>query len=890
MTEMQMCPETKTGVKTTAQEMFPQAMCEKKMVNYNANVEKENGKKECNTDCNQVHTNSSIKACKENTNDVKGSHRDPFFMYIVKIVNKLTNKKDYKLGKANIPFYRIDYWAKRVPKELGKNYEVNVVWIKKCVHYSGDYMYYMTKDVSLRGDDADYIFRDMILTPYFNTKTYTLNDALGETLTRECVDFGTQNDDEVEQIAEQAFGKWVELIEDPSNEGVNVCDIFVRYKYETDSKNIDKKEFTEIQYDYQKDASDWIYDVMSRGNNEDCLFIVDCGGGKTSISLNALTKISKEKDYDPILLLSGLTCVSGAFYDDANKFEYNGKTVEVCDINKFDISKYKENKKNGIVTLVSTTCQSSVKDNNEKEDDIVDDNTLKPRDVTKLSNTMRRILEIGVRFSCGITDEAHKIVFGKKMKTVFDHIRDVQSINFLHMSGTGFTVSNRPEFINRKYVVDTEDIKKQQGESAVNKHMILCTNNDFLPFFENCLDLDLGHGWDMLLDKEIDRELINAYGNVDNLNCIDVIKSGLVTPVIGAYLSQIKYVKKSFDYLNRKYPYEEALIISANGCSDKKYNGYIRNDVNNNICKISDANAHVEITKEVRKAVAANKKVILLNVNKFVESWTIKEMNVQLMLRNISSPDTFGQAINRSGRIHKHNEHILKKDAFIFLYGDTCLTMCYAYDNIHRNNDGGISNRPLVFVSNNDSIYFNGTRYSYADGNIVDFRDILEINELRLNRSVDSFIGCVLENKFPDAIAEIKRRDNKCLKKSSYGGSFSFKSVTMETPNDDPANVKTPNDDPANDKTPENNPNEDNASNNKDCLGRLKNFIHLLKMEKDIIFTDKSFKYNDLVNGTIEHITNKENNIDEYERMLSECFGDEYESFKNIVVSWLKKQ
>ena len=216
--------------------------------------------------------------------------------------------------------------------------------------------------------------------------------------------------------------------------------------------------------------------------------------------------------------------------------------------------------------------------------------------------------------------------------------------------------------------------------------------------------------------------------------------------------------------------------------------------------------------------------------------------------------------------------------------------MCYAYDNIHRNNDGGISNRPLVFVSNNDSIYFNGTRYSYADGNIVDFRDILEINELRLNRSVDSFIGCVLENKFPDAISEIKRRDNKCLKKSSYGGSFSFKSVTMETPNDDPANVKTPNDDPANDKTPENNPNEDNASNNKDCLGRLKNFIHLLKMEKDIIFTDKSFKYNDLVNGTIEHITNKENNIDEYERMLSECFGDEYESFKNIVVSWLKKQ
>lgn len=825
------------------------------------------------------------------TNKVNVDFVDPFFLYVFKITYKRNGviEYHYKIGKANEPFKRIEDWKKEISSKLG-DVEVEYIWTQSCVYNVGDYTYYMTKNERLTGNDADDIYRNIGKT-HFRVDIYTLKTDGGDTVTDECGDFKTTDNEVVINILDKIFAKWKSLVDEyRANGDVDKCDIFVRYCHK-DSKE-EKKEFLEDRYEYQRQCADWMYDQMMIGNNDDCFLKVDCGGGKTSITLDAATRVSIDNNYNPILVLSGLNSVCGAFESDACKYMYHGHEVMVYDINKFDKSTLKENKENHIISLICATVQSCVKTDN--CDDVVNENGLKNKYVAKLSTALKELLKSGVRFSCGVTDEAHKIVFGEKMKEVFSLVRSYHTkLNFIHMSGTGFSIQNNP-LLNNKYEIDSSDIRKEQGAAAVNRHIIVNRNPMFLSYFYSNIE----KGWDMLLDKECDID--SGFEDIDSINCISTIESGYVKPVIGSYLQSIEDVRLSFNYLIKKFSFDEALIISANGGGDINGDTFVRNDVGGKVCKITNGNAHEEITTQIRMAVAANKIVILLNVNKFVESWTIKEMNVQLILRNISSPDMFGQTICRPTRVYKHLDHVIKKDAFIFLYGDTFVTMAYEYNNLLKQNSSKKTANPIKFLNDEDAVYMDGI--TYTRGNLNDLDKIIRSEVMRLNRSADGF-SSLLMRKYPNAFKEIIERGERFFKNmTTYGGSS--KIDVVDTPNT-PATIidcgasetsstssTTPDVDTPDVYVPEtpNTPNESTQTNKneeKKQLAQIKTFITNLQIEVLTSYCIDDLKYDNLVNCMKENAA-KGNKVAECERMLSECFGDNYGEFKRDVESWLE--
>ena len=831
------------------------------------------------------------------TNVVNVNYVNPFFIYVFKIKHKRNGviEYNYKIGKANEPFKRIDEWKNEISSKL-VDVEVEYIWTQSCVYHVGNYTYYMTKNEQLTGNDADDIFRN-IGKRYFGVDIYTLKTVDGETVTDECGDFKTTDNDVVINILGKIFEKWKSLIDEYiANGDVDKCDIFVRYCH-IDSKK-EKKEFLEDRYEYQKGCSDWIANQLIAGNNADCFLKVDCGGGKTSIVLDAATRVAAyNNEYNPILVLSGLSCVYGAFESDTLKYTYHGHEVMIYRLDKFDKSILEENKKNRIISLVCATVQSSVK--SDKSDDVVDENNFK--NAAKLSSALDTILKSGVRFSCGITDEAHKIIFGKKMHKVFKLIRSYHTkLNFIHMSGTGFSIQDNP-LLNNKYEIDPSDIRNEQGAAAVNRHIIVNRNPMFLPYFY----ANIEKGWDMLIDKECDID--SGFEDIDSINCISTIESGLVKPVIGAYLQNINYVVKSFDYLIKKLPFHKALIISANGGGGINGDTFVRNDEGGKVCKISDKNAHSEITTQIRMAVAANKMVILLNVNKFVESWTIKEMNVELILRNVSSPDMFGQTICRTTRVYKHLDHVIKKDAFIFLYGDTFATMAYEYNNLLKQNSSKKTDNPIKFLNDEDVVYIDGM--TYTKGNLTDLDKMIRSEVMRLNRSADGF-SSLLMRKYPNTFKEIIERGEIFFKDmTTYGGSVKINTVdtpsTPPTTPDDPDTPSTPLTTPDDDasKTPStppttpddpdtpSTPNESTQTNKKEenkQLAQIKTFITNLQIEGLTSYYIDGLNYDSLVNSMKENAA-KGNKVSECERMLSVCFGDNYEEFKRDVECWLEK-
>ena len=815
------------------------------------------------------------------TNRVNVDHVDPFFLYVFKITHKRNGviEYNYKIGKADEPFKRVEDWKKEISSKL-VDVEVEYIWTQSCEYHVGDYTYYMTKNERLTGNDADDIFRN-IGKRYFGVDIYTLKTDEGVTVTDECGDFKTIDNDVVVGKLTEIFEKWKSLVDEYiANGDVDKCDIFVRYCHK-DSKE-EKKEFLEDRYEYQRQCADWMYDQMMTGNNDDCFLKVDCGGGKTSIVLDASTRVSKheDNDYNPILVLSGLNSVCGAFKSDACKYIYHGHEVKVYDINKFNKSILKENKENHIISLICATVQSCVK--TDTCDDVVNENSLKNKYVAKLSAALTEILKSGVRFSCGVTDEAHKIVFGEKMKEVFELIRSYHTkLNFIHMSGTGFSIQNNP-LLNNKYEIDPADIRKEQGAAAVNRHIIVNRNPMFLPYFYSNIE----KGWDMLLNDECDID--SGFEDIDSINCISTIESGLVKPVIGAYLQSIEYVRLSFDYLIKKLSFDKALIISANGGGGINGDTFVRNDEGGKVCKISDKNAHSEITTQIRMAVAANKMVILLNVNKFVESWTIKEMNVQLILRNISSPDMFGQTICRPTRVYKHLDHVIKKDAFIFLYGDTFVTMAYEYNNLLKQNSSKKTANPIKFLNDEDAVYMNGI--TYTRGNLNDLDKIIRSEVMRLNRSADGF-SSLLMKKYPNAFKEIMERGERFFKDTAtYGGRATINVIeTPDTPNGERPDISdVPTDTPNGEKSDASDtPIEKNKNEEKKQLAQIKTFITNLQIEGLTSYCIDCLKYDNLVNCMKENAA-KGNKVTECERMLSECFGDNYEEFKRDVECWLE--
>ena len=244
------------------------------------------------------------------TNRVNVDHVDPFFLYVFKITHNRNGviEYNYKIGKADEPFKRVEDWKKEISSKL-VDVEVEYIWTQSCEYHVGDYTYYMTKNERLTGNDADDIFRN-IGKRYFGVDIYTLKTDEGVTVTDECGDFKTIDNDVVVGKLTEIFEKWKSLVDEYiANGDVDKCDIFVRYCHK-DSKE-EKKEFLEDRYEYQRQCADWMYDQMMTGNNDDCFLKVDCGGGKTSIVLDASTRVSKheDNDYNPILVLSGLNSV-----------------------------------------------------------------------------------------------------------------------------------------------------------------------------------------------------------------------------------------------------------------------------------------------------------------------------------------------------------------------------------------------------------------------------------------------------------------------------------------------------------------------------------------------------------------------------------------------------
>ena len=866
MTETCMKSKIVDSVKTTAQIKY-----ENKMNRYIANRER---KMEKAIKKIKFRKQKQTKI-KRGTNYVEAEIRNPFFIYVFKITNIRTKHIYYKVGKADKPLKRIGEWVTGINKKLGKDIVVEYIWSKKCEYPKDGYIYYMTKYKDLSGGDADYIFR-YILETYCGVKTYTITTEDGTTVTKECCDFGTINDEEVKNICNKAYSEWVGLIEKTPD--VKICDFFVRYKH-VDVKE-DNVEFTDknIRYDYQEACFNWIFKNALEGKGEDFYIRIPCGGGRSSISMCGLVQISKLNDYRPILLLSGLNSVCGAFESDSDKFTYHGITVKVYNIDDFNLSIYEENRNKKIVSLVYTTCQSSVKTQKEENYDVVDEVSFNNNEVQILSYKLMMLLDSGIRFSCGITDEAHKIVFGKKMREIFPLIRDYHkgmNINFFHMSGTGFSINDK-FLVNKKYEIDICDVLKAQGDAAVRRHMIVCENNNFLPYFYS----NIKNGWDMLLDEEC--YIVNGLEDVDSIHCISTIKYGYVKPVIGAYLRSKKDVRRSFDYLNGKYSFEDVLIISANGGGGKG-DKFVRNDVGGKVCEIK--NAYSEITTQIRNAVAENKMVILLNVNKFVESWTIKEMNVQLILRNINSPDTFEQSICRSTRTYTHEKHVIKKDAYVFLYGDTFVTMAYKYDNIIRQNSDKKITEPFAFISEWDAVYIGGKKYSYQERNLIDLRKRIDKRMMQLNISADSFINNVLAGKFPDALDKIMRMKDVFFNNTTRAASSKFDVVNGDKQNEG---------DPKQGNTTKSvilgETNKNKGEEVKKQLKQLKTFLSKLQLEAIMTCHYGEFDYDKLVNGLKCHITNSNDKIAEYEVEISKFLGDEYVSFKKHIENWLEEQ
>ena len=818
-----------------------------------------------------------------------------FYLYLLKLTNTTTGQVYFKLGKADDIIKRYKDWKKDLMKVLSfydkmissNGWKIELVWSKHCWYVDGVYKYYMTSNTNkLIGNDSDDIFRK-ILMEYFNVTVYNIN-IYNTFLTDEGVNFNTNDVQEIKSILENAYAKWIDIIKERN---VSACDYFVRLDLREIKKNQKiKKEFSDIRYGYQMKAVNWIYDKLSSGNNEDFLAIIPCGAGKTSISMDACVKISVENEYRPILLLAGLKSVFNAFDGDSEKFTYSGKEVLCYDLTHFHKSIGETNAKLGKVTLVYTTCQAGIKRGGDENEVDMD---------SKLSERLFNVLDDGVQFSAIITDEAHKIVFGGKMMTLYPEIRAYHSnpLNIIHMSGTGFNTTRKMDFHDKIYVVKEEEIRKAQGEKAVNRHMIVCKNMGFIPFFET----HIAEGWDQILNGNIK---VDMFKDVDSINCISTIKSGIEKPVIGAYVSSVDVVRRSFDYLSSTYSYDDVLVISANGCNignDGKGYGdvFVRNGKNNTVVKIK--NSYNEVISEVNKFANQGKMVILLNVDKFVESWTIKEMNVQLILRNVGSPDTFGQAIARGTRTYAEQigdiPNVIKKDAYVFLYGDTFTKMVYElfFDKYNRRKhiskhgqeDAWNGAMGELFGEGN-TIYMDGKIYGYEENNLTNLRDVILRDSIRCNRSADSLIS-TMKRTFSDCFAKL------------YDMNIPIWKMVKSAPST--KKVNTVDGDGNQDNVPPSGPFESkctcidlNKLTEGELFAKIKTFMYTLLAVRIakygfVTLDSGAFDYDTLVlEAAEEPIEGGNNYYLDFDKQFSELFGSEITHFKMGIMDWVEGQ
>jgi hypothetical protein len=809
-----------------------------------------------------------------------------FYLYLLKLTNIITNQVQFKLGKSDDYIKRKKDWENELIKIYSSydeyitvgEYRIELVWHKECWYTSDDgkFKYYMTTNEKLCGNDSDDIFRK-ILGEYFCVNTYDI--YVNETFfSDEGVDFGKSDLLSIRNILESAYLKWIEIIKEKS--GVSSCDYFVRLSLDDGKrKKKEKEEFTDIAHQYQKDTIEWIYAKLSIGFNKDFIIIIPCGGGKTSISTSACVKLSMDKGYKPTLVLAGLKSVFGAFKDDTGKFTYYGKDVECYDIKEFTKEIYDNNIKNKIPTIVYTTCQSGMKRGS--DDDIGYDE--------KLSERLKFVLDEDIRFSSVVTDEAHKTVFGEKMMNLYPLLRKYHKdgLNIIHMSGTGFNLMKKIEIKEDDlYEIDESVIREAQGDAAVNRHIIVCRNNGFIPYFKENVEL----GLDYILDGKIS---VDMFKDVDNINCISTIKSGIEKPVVCMYLPSIEIVRKCAEYLSKKYSYEDVLVISANGCFGYGEKDFTRNGMNDMIVKIK--NPYNEVKSEITRAVNNKKMVILLNVDKFVESWTIKEMNVALVLSDVGSPDRIGQLIPRGSRTFVERSNVVKKDSYVFLYGDTFTKMTYGlfFDRYNYLKGCGGDKEKSAYSKamggvfwEYDKIYIDDVVYGYEENNLNYLRDLILYDAPR-RYSAESMISSI-KRTFPDSFEKLLgikvdientvKTKNSTIKTNVVDGEGNHRDRICDK------------DGECGDSSGKRDVSE------KELFEKIKTFMYSLLLARIQNHTGQTlesglFDWDILVLEADENPVNGRNNYYmEFEKQLSELFGEEIEHFKKTIMNWIEGQ
>lgn len=692
------------------------------------------------------------------TNIYNQPQNKEFYLYLDVFENTETGENHKKVGKENIEESRHSDWSRTLEKKkeegkISKYWQVRRIPINGCLALplwwydeQRDSKFYMTKSEKLTGNDADDIFRDKMMDMKFtipsksddptkNNKSKRDIYLDGEFITDEGVDFVSDDIDEIVNQIIACKDAWIkeckESIDPKGNDYVRV---------DGDKTSSEMVEFGDKIRKYQADGVNWIEDKNRVGKAVDHCVIIGCGGGKTSISTYAAVDKAFETR-KPVLLLSGLLSPKFAYEDDFNTFLYKGKVARLFDIDEATKQSIDDCFKSNVLPIIFITCQSSIERNGEE--------------ITKeinISKTLKRFLKKHIGISTILTDESHKIVFGDKSSKVIDEIRSYPEnadVNAFHFTGTGFSIVHNFNIDRGTLYDDISDKviwEELKGKRVEKRHMLYSTNPNFIDLFYK----NMRAGWKYLLEGG-DFEYV-----VDNLDSIYTFKNKIEKPVICAYLKNRKSVKESFSILNEMYSYDQALLCCANyGAND----AFAINTPSGRVEKINSDVIKSELKREIRKAVAQGKLVILLNVNKFVESWTIPEMNVQLYLRNISSADVFWQTIARGMRPYCEGDHRIKSEVYVFLYGSTFYDIIYKWYYIRLKREKGIHKKDYAENSRKalNELFFNTTFHidgvSYGEGEVKDISDLRD-DIVRIQKEkcygagIDTFINGIFKELY----------------------------------------------------------------------------------------------------------------------------------------------
>ena len=692
------------------------------------------------------------------TNIYNQPQNKEFYLYLDVFENTETGESHNKVGKENIEESRHSDWS-RTLEQKKKEGKISKAWQVRRISINGspalplwwydeerDSKFYMTKSENLTGNDADDIFRDKMLDmgftipsksddPTKNNKSKRDIYLDGEFITDEGVDFVSDDINEIVNQIIECKNTWIkECKESIDPKGKDYIRI------DSDKTDSNRVEFGDVDVirKYQVAGVEWIEEKNREGKAVDHCVIIGCGGGKTSISTYATVDKAFETK-KPVLLLSGLLSPKFAYEDDFNTFFYKGKVARLLTIDEATKQSIEDCFKTNILPIIFITCQSSIERNGEDETKAIN-----------ISKDLKRFLKKHIGISTILTDENHKVVFGDKSSKVIDEIRSYPEnadVNAFHFTGTGFSIVHNFDRDNLyDYISDKIIWEELKGKRVEKRHMLYSTNPNFIDVFYN----DMKSGWKYLLEGG------NFEYEVDNLDSIYTFKNKIEKPVICAYLKNRKSVKEAFSILNEMYTYDQALLCCANyGAND----AFAINTPSGRIDKISTGVIKAELKREIRKAVAQGKLVILLNVNKFVESWTIPEMNVQLYLRNISSADVFWQTIARGMRPYCEGNHRIKSEVYVFLYGSTFYDIIYKWYNVRLNREKAIHKKDYEKNSHKalNELFFNTTFHidgvSYGEGEVKDINDLRD-DIVRIQKEkcygagIDTFINGIFKELY----------------------------------------------------------------------------------------------------------------------------------------------